>query len=253
MACHSRARGRLQKRRLQLGDNAVSAIFVLAHARAHLSINLLNARSIPLSTRVPLQPPHGLLEIPLMGLGIDHGDLQTNTIASYSGSVAHDIGHREPAGFALLSVKGRWSAPRRPNRASSPVVDETIVLTPLMRESEPPGESPAEPLTPREAAKGLVRLELRRGSTLARMLQEHPASWWQTDRYRATVGGTIFNGLGTPDARFWPLEVDQIGVHRIGQQECWAVFPLREIYAEVWREEHDDEQPAELFEQGRLF
>jgi hypothetical protein len=109
------------------------------------------------------------------------------------------------------------------------------------------------PSTPREAAKDLIRLELRRGSNLSRMLEEHPSSWRQHAHYSATVGGTIFRYLGTPDTEYLPLAIDQVGVYRLAGQECWAVFSLQELYEEVWREEHDGLEPDELLEQGRLF
>jgi hypothetical protein len=108
------------------------------------------------------------------------------------------------------------------------------------------------PATPREAAKDLIRLELRRGNKLANILEEHPSTWWQTTHYSATVGGTIFRQLGTPEAEFLPLEIDQIGVRKLAGMECWAVFPLREIYAEVWQEEHAGADLPELMEQGQL-
>jgi hypothetical protein len=114
-------------------------------------------------------------------------------------------------------------------------------------------EDAAPPPTPREAAKDLIRLELRRGSNLARMLAEHPSSWWQTPHYSATVGGTMFRHLGTPDTEYLPLDVDQVGVWRLAGEECWEVFSLHELYEEVWREDHRGQEPDELLEQGRLF
>jgi hypothetical protein len=114
-------------------------------------------------------------------------------------------------------------------------------------------EQGTPPSTPREAAKDLIRLELRQGSNLARMLEEHPSSWWQTEHYSATVGGTMFRHLGSPDTEYLPLEVDQIGVWKLAGQECWEIFSLHELYAEVWREDHGGQDPDELLEQGQLF
>src|SRR5687768_9827424 len=85
------------------------------------------------------------------------------------------------------------------------------------------------PATPREAATDFIRRAIQAGATFQALLDTHPSSWREMQRYSATVGGTIFNALGTPEARWLPLEIDQVGVFRLGGSECWGVFPLREI------------------------
>src|SRR5688572_4505565 len=92
--------------------------------------------------------------------------------------------------------------------------------------AEREGEPTPIPATPREAACEFIRDEIRAGATLEFLLEQHPSSWRQQDRYSATVGGTIFNALGTPEARWLPLDIDQVGVFRLGGRECWGVFPL---------------------------
>ncbi|MGH2530918.1 MAG: hypothetical protein ACRDJW_01310 [Thermomicrobiales bacterium] len=119
-----------------------------------------------------------------------------------------------------------------------------------MKEQQPGKESQSEPMTPREAAKDLIRKQMQAGATLETLLNTHPSAW--DERYSATVGGTIWRGAGAT-REYRALEVDQVGVRQIDGQECWGIFPLREIYAEVWEEEHPDElPPGELLQQKQL-
>ncbi len=112
-------------------------------------------------------------------------------------------------------------------------------------------EQPAIPADPREAAKDFIRRQVRAGATMETLRHRHPSRW--DERYSATVGGTIWNTRDGTNV-YLPLEINQVGVWKLGGEECWGVFPLDEIYSEVWHEEHPDEEaPGEVMEQGRLF
>lgn len=111
-------------------------------------------------------------------------------------------------------------------------------------------EQPPTPADPRAAAKDFIRQQVRAGATLASLLQRHPSRW--DERYSATVGGTIFNHR-EGRLHFQALGIDQVGVWKLGGEQCWGVFALHEIYEEIWREEHPDEDaPGELMQQGKL-
>jgi len=107
-----------------------------------------------------------------------------------------------------------------------------------------------QPQTPRDAARHFIRSLQRQKLDLAAMVETHPSVYHE--RYSATIGGTIFNGVGTPSQRFLPLAVDQIGVWKVKGEEVWGIYSLEEIYDEVWREQHGRE-PDELIHQGELF
>jgi hypothetical protein len=108
-----------------------------------------------------------------------------------------------------------------------------------------------QPKTPREPAKDFIASLQTCRFKYAALREMHPSTL--NERYSATIGDTIFNGVGTPAQRFQPLEVDQVGIWRLNGNECWGVFALREIYDEVWREGHQGKEPDEFMEQGRLF
>jgi hypothetical protein len=122
-----------------------------------------------------------------------------------------------------------------------------------MHERDDDSSSGPLPPTPRDAAVDFIRAEIHAGATYHSILTNHPSSWRQRDRYSATVGGTIFNALGSAAAHWLPLDIDQVGVYRLGGEECWGVFPLREIYREAWQAENPARPLDELMEQGTLF
>jgi hypothetical protein len=109
--------------------------------------------------------------------------------------------------------------------------------------------------TPRDAAKDLIRRQIQRGANLEMILNAHPSSAGlarDPKSYKATVGGTIWRGQ-YPTKEYVPLEIDQVGVWKLNGEPCFEIFPLHEIYAGVWQEEHpDDDTPGELMEQPKL-
>src|SRR5829696_7083478 len=73
---------------------------------------------------------------------------------------------------------------------------------------------------PRSRQRGTLIAE---GHTFRAMVNTHPSSW--TERYSATVGGTIVNHTGH-GLQFRPLAVDEVGVWKVAGRECWEAWPL---------------------------
>lgn len=97
-------------------------------------------------------------------------------------------------------------------------------------------------MTPREAAKALIRHYVVRGDEL---------SWLKTTMmghygpdYAAHIGGGVRIG-----DRWRELRPDQIAVEKIGGQPCAEVFSLRELYAEIKAEHESGLVQRGLFEE----
>ena len=82
------------------------------------------------------------------------------------------------------------------------------------------------------------------------MVNTHPSSW--TERYSATVGGTIVNHTGH-GLRFRPLAIDEVGVRKVAGRECWESWPLADVYAEAWAERHPEAGDGSPMRTGSLF
>jgi len=82
------------------------------------------------------------------------------------------------------------------------------------------------------------------------MVNTHPSS--RTERYSATVGGTIFNHT-EHGLRFRPLAVDEVGVWKVAGRECWEAWPLADVYAEAWAERHPEAGDGSEMRTGSLF
>ncbi len=89
--------------------------------------------------------------------------------------------------------------------------------------------APAEPFTPRDAAKVLIRPYVLRGDPLED-LQRGQMGQDGTD-FHAQIGGHI-----AVDGALRKMRADQVGVSRIGTESAHAVFPLAALYAEIQAE-----------------
>jgi hypothetical protein len=105
-------------------------------------------------------------------------------------------------------------------------------------------------LTPREAAEDFLGGLIERGHTYQSLLESHSAV--SHERYSATIGGTIFNGSGS-EARYQPLDIDQVGVWRLYGEECWAIFPLIEVYGVVYARKRPDRDDGSAMGMKALF
>ena len=91
------------------------------------------------------------------------------------------------------------------------------------------------PLTPREAAKRLIRTYVLRGETQEQLRNSHMGSW--NSEYRASIGGACFRV--TEDGKFETVrqfKTSQIGVTRIADEVVCEIFPLKDIYEEIQRD-----------------
>jgi len=89
-----------------------------------------------------------------------------------------------------------------------------------------------EPMTPRDAAKALIRPYVLRGDpidTLKGSFMGHAG-----DAYDAQIGGSI-----AADGKLKRVKRDQIGVARVGTEPVGAVFSLATLYKEVQAEAED--------------
>ena len=88
---------------------------------------------------------------------------------------------------------------------------------------------PAEPFTPRDAAKALIRAYVLRGDPLDD-LKRGQMGQDGTD-FHAQIGGHI-----AVDGVLRKVRADQVGVSRIGAAPAHAIFPLAALYAEIQAE-----------------
>jgi len=89
--------------------------------------------------------------------------------------------------------------------------------------------APAEPFTPRDAAKALIRPYVLRGDPLDD-LQRGQMGQDGTD-FHAQIGGHI-----AVDGVLRKMRADQVGVSRVGAAPAHAIFPLAALYAEIQAE-----------------
>ena len=82
------------------------------------------------------------------------------------------------------------------------------------------------------------------------MVNTHPSS--RTERYLATVGGTIFDHT-EHGLRFRPLAVDEVGAWKVAGRESRGAWPLADIYAEGWAERHPEADAGSPMRTGSLF
>lgn len=89
-------------------------------------------------------------------------------------------------------------------------------------------------MTPREAAKDLIRVYVLRGDTI-KQLADGVMGYMGSD-YAAQIGGWLWRreDLNKPNGK--PLKhvsSYQIGVERVGADEVMEVFSLNDIYNEI--------------------
>ncbi|MDQ2785509.1 MAG: hypothetical protein M3Y58_10980, partial [Chloroflexota bacterium] len=102
-----------------------------------------------------------------------------------------------------------------------------FALTPPENDASAP--TPDAAMTPRDAAKALIRAYVLRGDPLED-LKRGQMGQDGTD-FHAQIGGHI-----AVDGALQKVRRDQVGVSRIGGESVAAVFPLAALYAEIQAE-----------------
>lgn len=101
-----------------------------------------------------------------------------------------------------------------------------------------------ERLTARQAAKKLIDVYVRRGDSLESLRLSHMGRAGRD--FTASIGGSCFRWAadGTREL-VRQFSTTHIGVSRLGDQEMCEVFPLKELYEEIQRE-NDPTAPKQI-------